>query len=180
MTAETVIAAAVGGDKRAFAELLEGQYHRIYRFAYRWCGNVPDAEDVTQLVCIKLAKSIRQFQGHSTFSTWLYRIVVNCAKDWQKSQSRHLGEAALTDDIAVSHSASESAVLLVQVLKQVDAMGEGFKESALLVLAEGFSHREAANLLGVQESTISWRIHEMRQRLAALGSSPGVWKRHHE
>ncbi len=174
MTAETVIAAAVGGDKKAFAELLEGQYNRIYRFAYRWCGNVPDAEDVTQLACMKLAKSIGQFRGHSTFSTWLYRLVVNCAKDWQKSQSRHLSEQALTDDIAVLHSGNEATVLLNQVLKQEDAMGEGFKESPLLVLAEGFSHKEAADLLGVQESTISWRIHEMRQRLAVLESPPGV------
>ncbi len=174
MTAETVIAAAVGGDKMAFAELLDGQYNRIYRFAYRWCGNVPDAEDVTQLACIKLAKSIGQFQGRSTFNTWLFRLVVNCAKDWQKSQSRHLSDAELTDDIAVLHSSNEATVHLIQVLKQVDAMGEGFKESALLVLAEGFSHKEAADLLGVQESTISWRIHEMRQRLAVLESQPGV------
>lgn len=174
MTAETVIAAAVGGDKKAFAELLDGQYNRIYRFAYRWCGNVTDAEDVTQLACMKLAKSISQFQGYSTFSTWLYRLVVNCAKDWQKSQSRHLSEQELTDDTAVLHSGNEAVVLLNQVLKQVDAMGEGFKESALLVLAEGFSHKEAADLLGVKESTISWRIHEMRQRLAVLESPPGV------
>lgn len=168
MTAETVIAAAVGGDKKAFADLLDGQYSRIYRFAFRWCGNVADAEDVTQLACIKLANNIGQFRGHSAFSTWLYRLVVNCARDWQKSQSRHAGEHELTDDSATRQSGNEAAVLLDQILKQVDAMGEGFKESALLVLAEGFSHKEAADLLGVQESTISWRIHEMRQRLAVL------------
>jgi RNA polymerase sigma-70 factor (ECF subfamily) len=168
MTAETVIAAAVGGDKQAFAQLLDGQYNRIYRFAYRWCGNVADAEDVTQIACIKLGKSISQFRGDSTFSTWLYRLVVNCAKDWQKSQTRHLAETELTEEIAAQHAGNEATVQLNQVLKQIDAMGEGFKESALLVLAEGFSHKEAATLLGVQEGTISWRIHEMRQRLAVL------------
>jgi RNA polymerase sigma-70 factor (ECF subfamily) len=168
MTEETVIAAAVAGDPQAFAALLDGQYNRIYKFAYRWCGNnVADAEDITQLACIKLAKSIGQFRGDSAFSTWLYRLVVNCAKDWQKSQQRHQGDE-LTDDIALQHSGDEAIVLLNQVLKQVDAMGEGFKESALLVLAEGFSHKEAADMLGVKESTISWRLHEMRQRLAAL------------
>jgi len=177
MTEETVIAAAVGGDRQAFAMLLDGQYNRIYRFAYRWCGNAADAEDITQLACIKLAKSISQFRGESAFSSWLYRLVINCAKDWQKSQARHQGDCEITDDIAVHHSGNEAAVLLVQVLKQVDAMGDGFKESALLVFAEGLSHKEAADMLGVKESTISWRIHEIRQRLAALGQEPGTGER---
>lgn len=168
MTADPVIAAAAGGDKAAFAQLLDGQYNRIYRFSYRWCGNVADAEDITQIACIKLAKSIGQFRGDSTFSTWLYRLVINCAKDWQKSQTRHIGETELTDDMAAQQAGNEATVLLNQVLKQIDAMGDGFKESALLVLAEGFSHKEAATLLGVQEGTVSWRIHEMRKRLAVL------------
>ena len=167
MTEEALIAAAALGDPQAFASLLDGQYKRIYRFAYRWCGNVADAEDVTQLACIKLANSIGQFRGEAAFSSWLYRLVVNCAKDWQKSQQRHSGDE-LSDDIALQNSGDEAVVLLNQVLKQVDAMGEGFKESALLVLAEGFSHKEAADMLGVKESTISWRLHEMRQRLAAM------------
>lgn len=177
MTEATLIAAAAQGDPQAFAELLDGQYNRIYKFAYRWCGNVHDAEDVTQLACIKLAKSIGQFRGDSAFSSWLYRLVINCARDWQKSQARHHGDAELTDDIALQHSGDEAAVLLHQVLRQVDAMGEGFKESALLVLAEGFSHKEAADMLGVKESTISWRLHEMRQRLAALEQGQRVPER---
>lgn len=168
MTEEALIAAAAAGDPQAFATLLDGHYKRIYRFAYRWCGNVADAEDVTQLACIKLANSIGQFRGEAAFSTWLYRLVVNCARDWQKSQRRHQGDGELSDDSALFHSGDEAVVLLNQVLKQVDAMGEGFKESALLVLAEGLSHKEAADLLGVKESTISWRLHEMRQRLAAM------------
>lgn len=166
MTEDEIITAAMGGDEKAFAMLLEGQYRRIYRFAYRWCGNVADAEDVTQLVCIKLAKSIRQYRGEAAFNSWLYRLVVNCAKDWRKSQARHQGENVTAEETAI-HDSGSRGILLEQILKKVDAMGEGFKETALLVLAEGFSHREAGDLLGVKESTISWRLHEMRQQLSA-------------
>ena len=174
MTEEAVIAAAAGGSEQAFAELLDQQYNRIYRFAYKWCGNVADAEDVTQLACIKLANNIGQYRGDAAFSSWLYRLVVNCAKDWQKSQARHQGESGTLDGTPEEtpeehpvHDSGYSSILLTQILKQVEVMGEGFKETALLVLAEGFNHREAGELLGVKESTISWRLHEMRRQLAS-------------
>ncbi len=53
----------------------------------------------------------------------------------------------------------------MQVLSQLDGIGEGMKETALLVHAEGFSHAEAGEILGVSESTISWRIHTMRKHM---------------
>ena len=49
-------------------------------------------------------------------------------------------------------------VLLAQVLQEIDQMGTGFKETVLLVLAEGLTHAEAGDVLKVSESTISWRI----------------------
>ena len=52
---ETLIARAVGGDRRAFGELVERHYDFIFRTACKWCGKVSDAEDVAQDVCIKLA-----------------------------------------------------------------------------------------------------------------------------
>ena len=52
-------------------------------------------------------------------------------------------------------------------------MGQGFKETALLVLGEGLSHREAGTLLGVKESTVSWRLHRIRQQLSSLGEEMG-------
>ena len=57
-------------------------------------------------------------------------------------------------------------------------MGEDFKETALLVLAEGFTHREAGEMLGVKEGTISWRLHEIRRQLSSLDAKEG--QLHHE
>jgi RNA polymerase sigma-70 factor (ECF subfamily) len=172
MTDEALITAAAGGEEQAFAELLDGEYKRIYRYAYRWCGNVADAEDVTQLACIKLAKNIGQYRGESAFTTWLYRLVVNCAKDWQKSQARHLGNSEVSEE-ATSQDSNTQWIFLQQVLKLIETMGEDFKETALLVLAEGFSHREAGEMLGVKEGTISWRLHEIRRQLSSLDAKEG-------
>lgn len=173
MSEKTLISAAAAGNELAFAQLLDAHYNRIYRFAYRWCGNVADAEDITQLACLKLARNIGQFRGDAAFSSWLYRLVVNCAKDWQKSQYRHRGGDGTATEPA-SDDPNHCSILLVEVLEKVEAMGEGFKETALLVLAEGFSHREAGDMLGVKESTISWRLHEMRRQLSSWQKEMGA------
>ena len=62
-------------------------------------------------------------------------------------------------------SRPEDGIYLAQVLSQVAKLGEGMKETALLVHAEGMSHAEAGAVLGVSESTISWRVHTIRKHM---------------
>ncbi|MDA0240990.1 MAG: RNA polymerase sigma factor [Proteobacteria bacterium] len=81
-----LIKRAQGGDKGAFERLLQTHYDVMYRTAYKWCGNKMDAEDITQTACIKLARSIDGFRFESAFLTWLYRLVINTAKDWAKAR----------------------------------------------------------------------------------------------
>lgn len=174
-----LIRAAQGGDGHAFAQLLADSYDSIYRFAYRWCGNKADAEDITQQACIKLAQSISQFRFEAAFSSWLYRLVINCAKDWYKSQNRHLHdniEDWLEPEQAPDQTA-ENHIYLQQLLHLLDQMAEGFKETALLVHGEGLSHAEAATVLQLKESTVSWRLHEIRKQLQRLQQqSDGSWE----
>jgi RNA polymerase sigma-70 factor (ECF subfamily) len=62
-------------------------------------------------------------------------------------------------------SSTEDGIYLAQVLAQLALLGEGMKETALLVHAEGMSHAEAGVVLGVSESTISWRLHVIRKHM---------------
>lgn len=162
---EGLIRKSQAGDRSAFESLLSVVYDLIYRFALSWCACVNDAEDVTQQACIKLAKVIRQFRFESAFTTWLYRLVVNCAHDWERKQRRHIhSELPQVSESDVSSSISAHTELS-RVIKVVEAMGEGYKDVLLLVYAEGLNHREASEVLGVKEGTVSWRIHEIRKRL---------------
>ena len=174
-----LIRAAQGGDSQAFAQLLADCYDSIYRFAYRWCGNKADADDITQQACIKLAQSINQFRFEAAFSSWLYRLVINCAKDWYKSQNRHLHDN-INDWIEPERTpdqTAENSIYLQQLLHLLDQMAEGFKETALLVHGEGLSHAEAAAILQLKESTVSWRLHEIRKQLQLLQQqSDGSWE----
>lgn len=163
---DDIIKRAQKGDARAFEQLMAHYYDVIYAFAYKSCGRVADAEDITQNACIKLARSLDQFQGKSAFSSWLYRLVINCAKDWFKSQSRHPENPDALENVK-TNADGEDAVYNREILTAISALPEGEREAILLVHAEGLSHKEAGYILGCKESTISWRIHEARKKLSA-------------
>ena len=179
---DALIKRAAGGDGDAFATLAGEVYDTVYRFALKWCGSVDDAEDITQLAMIKLGRSLNQFRFESKFSTWLYRLVTNTAVDWQRAQQRH--PLATADELEAmadqpvqtapgTDTSHEAALFLSQVLAFVATLGEGLRETLLLVLGQGLSHRECAEVLGVKESTISWRIHHVRKHLPALLDETG-------
>lgn len=159
-----LIGKAQAGDAESFAQVLDLHYDTIYRFAWKWCGNEANAADIAQLACIKLANSLAQYRFQAAFTSWLYRLVISCAQDWHRGQQRHEHEE-LDDQPADDASRTEDHIYLMQLLEQLATLGEGMKETALLVHAEGMSHAEAGQILGVSESTISWRIHTIRKHL---------------
>jgi RNA polymerase sigma-70 factor (ECF subfamily) len=166
MDDQALIRRAQAGDSTAFAALLDLHYDTIHRFAWKWCGHPANAEDIAQLACIKLAGSLAQFRFQAAFTSWLYRLVISCAQDWQRGQQRHDHEELPEDEPDSDFSRTEDHIYLGQLLEQLDALGEGMKATALLVHAEGLSHAEAGAILGVSESTISWRVHTIRKQLS--------------
>jgi RNA polymerase sigma-70 factor (ECF subfamily) len=168
---------AQGGDVASFSELVDRHYEAIYRIAWKWCGHRANAEDIAQLACIKLAGSLAKFRFQAAFTSWLYRLVINCARDWQRAQERHEHDALPEEPSSFDAARAEDHIYLAQLLEQLDELGEGMKETALLVHGEGLSHAEAGQILGVSESTISWRIHAIRKHMnkrEALMSGGGV------
>jgi RNA polymerase sigma-70 factor (ECF subfamily) len=160
-----LITRAQEGDVASFAELLDLHYDTIFRLAWKWCGHRANAEDIAQQACIKLAGSLPQFRFQAAFTSWLYQLVLNCARDWQRTQQRHDHDELSGSEPAADHSRAEDHIYLAQLLEQLDELGEGMKETALLVHAEGLSHAEAGRILGVSESTISWRVHAIRKHV---------------
>lgn len=160
-----LIRRAQGGHPASFAQLVDLHYDLIHRMAWKWCGHRTDAEDIAQLACIKLARSLEQFRFEAAFGSWLYRLVLSCAQDWQRTQRRHVHTTLSGDEPAADADRAEDSILLVQLLGQLDELGEGMRATALLVHAEGLSHAEAGAILGVSESTVSWRIHTMRKHM---------------
>jgi RNA polymerase sigma factor (sigma-70 family) len=59
----------------------------VYHFSFKWCRSKEDAEEITQEVFIKLTRKLKSFKYKSSFRTWLFRIVINTAKDYTRENS---------------------------------------------------------------------------------------------
>lgn len=166
-----LIACIRNGDSRALETLLERHYDTMFRIAYRWCRSADDAEDVAQEACVDLARGILRFRGEAAFTTWLYRLVLNAARDWQRRETRirrreERGEDAMTENVHDPSPDQEQQVFTRQLLDRIDDLPAKEKDAVFLVFGEDLSHREAAKVLECAETTISWRIHRARKRLA--------------
>ncbi len=161
---------AAQGDAASFQTLLERHYDSIYAVAYRYSGLREDAEDIAQDVCMSLATRLRSYRGEAQFKTWLYRITVNAARDLHRKRAAtgRLNEtyAELTD--LARGEAAEAAGDIAWLYECLDRLAEPMRETAVLVLAEGLSHKQAAEVLEIKESTVSWRMHELKKQLKAF------------
>src|SRR5438270_12460330 len=102
-----LVAAAKGGDKRAFEELVRATYADVYTLAYRLTGNEEDASDVVQEAYLRAYKGLKRFRGEARFSTWMYRITANCAATamGKRARTRHdeLDEETPVSDFHPEH-----------------------------------------------------------------------------
>ena len=168
---------AAEGDRAAFGRLVERHYDRIHALAWRFLGNQDDAEDLAQEVCVTLGRRIRSFRGDARFSTWLYRVVLNAARDaMRRQQARARATAGFAETDGLNRAtAAEDAKRAGWVREAIAGLKDDLRLTAVLVLDEGLSHARAAEVLGVAESTVSWRLMEVRKALkglAAAGEGP--------
>ena len=170
-----LIAHAKAGDRGAFAELVARHYVFIFRVAFKWCGRRADAEDIAQEVCARLGRSIRSFAGQGAFTTWLYALTLNVARDQGRRAMRESRKAeafgihAAAFGEALPEPDDRSDALWDAVRKLPDEQ----REAVLLVYGEELTHGDAAEIMGCAEATVSWHIHEAKKRLKVLMRSAG-------
>lgn len=166
---EALAQAAAAGDLPAFERLLERHYESVFRLAFRLTGSREDAEDITQDICAGLAGKIAGFRGQARFRTWLWRIVVNAVHDFRRRRAAHRKKA---DGWGAWESArraddSETADAVTWLGQAMRTLPDDLRDTLVLVLDE-MSHAQAAEVLGVSEGTVSWRISKAKTYLRAL------------
>ena len=169
VTDETLALAAAGGDREAFSRLLERVYDRIFALAFRLTGSRAEAEDLTQDLCTQLPGKLRGFDGRARLTTWLYRVVVNAAHDRRRRMASHARAAEGWGDVELARraEAEENNAQLGWLAEAMQALPHDLRETLVLVL-EPLTHAEVAEIQGLSEGTVSWRMSEIRKRLKAL------------
>ena len=152
-------------------EVVRDHSARVYRLAYRLTGNVPDAEDLTQEVFVRVFRSLSSYTP-GTFEGWLHRITTNLFLDMARRRQRirfeGLGEDAagrLSGDEPTPAQAFDARHLDGDVQQALAALAPEYRAAVVLCDIEGLSYEEVASTLGVKLGTVRSRIHRGRAQL---------------
>jgi RNA polymerase sigma-70 factor (ECF subfamily) len=172
------------GDLDAFDRLLGFHQDAVFRTALRLLGDNDEAFDLAQDVLLTAFRKIGQFRGESRFSTWLYRITVNLARNRWKSASRRpvalsidSGGSSLDDgddapsalqvaDTAPDPRNRAAGLEIVRSLeREIARLPEPFREVIVLRHVEGLAYEEIASILEANLGTIKSRLSRARELL---------------
>lgn len=171
---EWLAMAAAGGDRAAFAQLLNRHYDRVFRIVCGVLRQPSDAEDVTQEIWAALPAKLRSWHGNAKFTSWLYRVAINAARDaLRRRASRNRTVETYTELSALAEGETkDTQARLAWLSAALDTLPTDLRETAVLTLSEALSHAQAGDILGVAEGTIAWRMSEIRKHLKTLATSP--------
>ena len=168
------------GDREAFARLVDETSGHIYRVALQILGDEQDAEDVLQETYIKAFRSLPDFEGRSSLTTWLYRIAVNEALMMvrkRKPQAISVEESNSFDAEAESDSMEIVDWCCLPEGELLSSESRGFLDQAVQNLPvnlrvvfvmrdlEGLSIQDTAEALGLSENNVKTRLLRARLRL---------------
>jgi RNA polymerase sigma-70 factor (ECF subfamily) len=172
-----LLALAREDNEEAFTELVRRNSRMIYRISMRILRNHEDAEDTLQNVLVKVYQRLDDFDGHSRFSTWLFRVTFNEAlMTLRRSRSRRR-ESCL--DISDEHSGGQTVSEIQDprennerkyinhevVSKAMLRLQPVLRWAFLLHKREGWTHQEMADELGISVETAKSRVFRARQQL---------------
>lgn len=170
MASDEILArAAADGDRDAFGQLIRRHYDRLYRLGWRLTGNSHDAEDLAHDIMVALPAKLRNFRGEAKFTTWLYRITLNAATDRARKLQRHRRATKSwgEEQHRMADEAQEARAAQDWLVQAMQALPSELRETVALTLGEELTQREAADILGLSEGTIAWRMSEVKRCLRA-------------
>lgn len=173
MNDEDLVRDAQKGDKGAFNRLVSKYHSKMINLAGHLIRSEDDAPDVVQEAFIKAFRYLPNFRGDSLFSTWLYRIVTNCAHNWRKAQSirvtqdldsKEADSYGLISDPETPEQQAISSEVQALVMAAFDKIPKELRSALVLRELEGLDYEEIAVRLKCPVGTVRSRI--FRGRMA--------------
>src|SRR6202162_6417201 len=183
MDDSTVVTAFLGGEERAFSELVTRYQTRLLNFVYRTIGDREKAEDLVQEVFIRVYRHLHRFDRSKKFSTWIYTIASNLAKNELRNRSRN--PLVLFQTIRKQWDADQRPLQFEDTsarpddlfrkrhLKElvewaVTQLPEHHRVVFVLRELEGKSYEEIADITGCNLGTVKSRLNRSRSRFVEL------------
>jgi RNA polymerase sigma-70 factor (ECF subfamily) len=185
----SLVQACRAGRTEAFSLLVQRYQGRLYPTIARLVGSADDAEDILQDAFVRAYEKLDQFQGDSSFYTWIYRIAVNLALSGHRrrrvrsapppsrlrpaSRGAHPADESAEADPAAPLERAERERLVRAAL---DRLGPEHRAVVVLKDFDGRRYEEISEMLDIPVGTVRSRLHrarcELRDRLRGLVDEP--------
>ncbi len=171
------------GDKRAFDLLVLKYQRKVQRLVSRFVRDSGEVDDVVQEAFIKAYRALPTFRGDAAFYTWIYRIAINCAKNYLASPARRIvpNSDLMADDddtesferndglhdVATPDAEYASKQIAEAVNRAMAALPDDLRTAVTLREIEGLSYEEIAEAMDCPIGTVRSRIFRAREAIAA-------------
>lgn len=187
MEDQQLVQKARAGDRYAFNLLVWKWERAIYNLALRLLGSEDDAVEVCQEVFIRAYTHLKDFRGDARFSTWLYRIAINCCRNLMRSRKRRR-EVAMDfydgadpaihrlDATPEQEQSYHRAQMVTRVLEAMQALPEDQRTVIELRVLHDLGVEEVASIMGIPTGTVKSRLfyglRKLRDQLQDLFPPP--------
>ncbi len=178
---ESLVRAAHQGDMNAFEELVKRHREKIFARAFSMLRNEDEAVDLSQEAWVKAWQRLNQFQGDSSFVTWITRIVINLCLDHLRKQKRQKTDSIEQMDEETGGVERQLPVitpnpteklerqeLRMRINRALDQLSEEHRTVLVLHEFEEMEYKEIAKTMGCSIGTVMSRLFYARRRMASL------------
>jgi RNA polymerase sigma-70 factor (ECF subfamily) len=159
------LARARRGDERAFATLVRRYDPGLRALAFRVLGDRTRMDDALQEAYVKAYRALPRFRGDASLETWLYRIAYNACLDEVKRTRAVVDLESVRDRAQTSADPLETLSARQTLALALAELPPADRVAVLLVDAQGFDYRDAAEVLGIPEGTVASRLNRARTAL---------------
>jgi len=190
LTDQQLVKRSQRGNTRAFEELVARHRDKIYARAFSMMRNEDDAFDLSQEAWIKGWQRLKQFQGDSSFATWMTRIVINLCLDLMRKQKRQRAESielmneesgGVERQMPVVTTNPTEGLERTELRKRIDQamtqLSEAHRTVLILHEFEELEYKAIAKVMKCSLGTVMSRLFYARRRMAGLMAG---WKREQE
>lgn len=159
--------ACAQGDTKVFEEVYRRFGDRMKSIAWNHLGSAADAEDAVQETFLKIHRSASTYSGEASFSTWVFRILVNTCYDILRKRRRRIDEAPIDDEPETVERTAPSVddAKRITLRKLLDELTEQRRTVFTLFEIEGLSHAEIGEVLGISEGNSKWILFSTKKEL---------------
>jgi len=185
---DALVKRAKSGDTDAFSEIVTCYERFVYNTACRVLTasglSVADADDIAQDSLIKAWRSLSTFRGECSFSTWLFRVTVNTARDVIRTNARRpvvsltrsedddeepeIWDVPVTSGDEIPEEAAERRETIEAVRRAVESLPDDQRQAIVLRDIHGLPYDEISRILGAEVGTIKSRINRGRTNLKKI------------